>query len=48
LAEAYCNSLKSAVFEGLKTIGFPSISAGAYGYPLEKASYIALATVKNF
>jgi O-acetyl-ADP-ribose deacetylase (regulator of RNase III) len=36
LAEAYRNSLKSAVSEGLKTIAFPSISTGAYGYPHRK------------
>jgi O-acetyl-ADP-ribose deacetylase (regulator of RNase III) len=48
LAEAYKNSLKLAVSAGLKTIAFPSISTGAYGYPIEKASKIALKTVKEF
>jgi O-acetyl-ADP-ribose deacetylase (regulator of RNase III) len=48
LADAYRNSLKLAVSKGLKTIAFPSISTGAYGYPIEKASRIALATVKDF
>jgi len=48
LAEAYRNSLRLAVSKGLKTIAFPSISTGAYGYPIEKASQIALATVKEF
>jgi O-acetyl-ADP-ribose deacetylase (regulator of RNase III) len=48
LAEAYRNSLKLAVSKGLKTVAFPSISTGAYGYPIEKASRIALATVKSF
>jgi O-acetyl-ADP-ribose deacetylase (regulator of RNase III) len=48
LAEAYKNSLKLAVSKGLKTIAFPSISTGAYGYPIEKASKIALKTVKEF
>jgi len=48
LAEAYRNSLKLAVSNGLKTIAFPSISTGAYGYPIEKASRIAVATVKEF
>jgi O-acetyl-ADP-ribose deacetylase (regulator of RNase III) len=48
LAEAYRNSLKLAVSEGLKTIAFPSISTGAYEYPIEKASRIALTTVKKF
>jgi O-acetyl-ADP-ribose deacetylase (regulator of RNase III) len=32
----------------LKTIAFPSISTGAYGYPAEKASWIALRTIKEF
>jgi len=48
LAEAYRNSLKLAVSKGLKTIAFPSISTGAYGYPIERASRIALATVREF
>jgi O-acetyl-ADP-ribose deacetylase (regulator of RNase III) len=48
LAEAYKNSLKLAVSKGLKTIAFPSISTGAYGYPIEKASKIALKAVKEF
>jgi O-acetyl-ADP-ribose deacetylase (regulator of RNase III) len=48
LAEAYRNSLKLAVSKGLKTIAFPSISTGAYGYPIEKASRIAISTVKEF
>jgi O-acetyl-ADP-ribose deacetylase (regulator of RNase III) len=48
LAEAYLNSLKLAVSKGLKTMAFPSISTGAYGYPIQKASRIALTTVKEF
>ena len=48
LAEAYLNSLKLAVSKGLKTVAFPSISTGAYGYPLEKASRVALTAVKEF
>jgi O-acetyl-ADP-ribose deacetylase (regulator of RNase III) len=48
LAEAYRNSLKLAVSKGLKTIAFPSISTGAYGYPIEKACRIAVSTVKKF
>ena len=48
LAEAYRNSLRLAVSKGLKTIAFPSISTGAYGYSIEKASRIALTTVKEF
>ncbi|MEM0313553.1 MAG: O-acetyl-ADP-ribose deacetylase [Candidatus Bathyarchaeia archaeon] len=48
LAEAYRNSLKLAVSNGLKSIAFPSISTGAYGYPIEKACRIAISTVKEF
>ena len=48
LAEAYRNVLALAVSEGLRTIAFPSISTGAYGYPIEKASRIALSTVKEY
>jgi len=48
LAKAYRNSLRLAVSKHLKTISFPSISTGAYGYPIKKASRIALSTVKEF
>ena len=48
LKQAYRNSLKLAVAKGLKTIAFPSISTGAYGYPIEEASLIAVKTVKDF
>lgn len=48
LKQAYRNTLKLAASEGLKTIAFPSISTGAYGYPIEEASRIAVATVKAF
>ncbi len=48
LADAYRNSLGLAVSQGLKTIAFPSISTGAYGYPVKAASKIALKTVKEF
>jgi O-acetyl-ADP-ribose deacetylase (regulator of RNase III) len=48
LADAYRNSLALAVSSGLKTIAFPSISTGAYGYPVQNASRVALKTVKDF
>lgn len=48
LAEAYRNCLRLAVSKGLRTIAFPSIGTGAYGYPIGKASRIALVTVKDF
>jgi O-acetyl-ADP-ribose deacetylase len=48
LKQAYRSSLKLAVNNGLKTLAFPSISTGAYGYPIEEASRIALGAVKEF
>jgi O-acetyl-ADP-ribose deacetylase len=48
LKQAYRNTLKLAVSKGLRTIAFPSISTGAYGYPIEEASRIAIGTVKEF
>ena len=48
LAQVYQNSLRLAVSEGLKTVAFPSISTGAYGYPIEDACRIALKAVKEF
>jgi O-acetyl-ADP-ribose deacetylase (regulator of RNase III) len=48
LKQAYRNSLKIAANSGLKTVAFPSISTGAYGYPLEEASRVAVKTIKNF
>jgi O-acetyl-ADP-ribose deacetylase (regulator of RNase III) len=48
LAEAYANSLRMAVLNKLRTIAFPSISTGAYGYPIEKASRVAVGAVKRF
>lgn len=48
LASCYRNSLKLAKENSLKTIAFPSISTGAYRFPIEKAAAIALKTVKAF
>jgi O-acetyl-ADP-ribose deacetylase (regulator of RNase III) len=48
LGQAYQSSLRIAVSKGLKTVAFPSISTGAYGYPVADASRVALKTVKNF
>lgn len=45
LAKAYRNCLALALKMNIRSISFPSISTGAYGYPIEKASRIALATV---
>ncbi len=48
LASCYRSSLKLAVDNGLKTIAFPNISTGVYGYPKEEASQLAIAVVKQF
>lgn len=48
LASAYSESLALAVANGLKTIAFPSISTGAYGYPVDSAAEVALQTVIKF
>ena len=48
LAQAYQNSLRLTVAKGLKTVAFPSISTGAYGYPIENACRVALEAVKEF
>jgi len=48
LADAYRNSLRLAVSNGLKSVAFPSISTGAYGYPIEQASRVALNVIREF
>ncbi len=48
LASCYRGSLKLAVEKGLKSVAFPSISTGAYGYPLRDAATVALNTVMEF
>ncbi len=48
LASCYRNSLRAAVDLGAKSIAFPSISTGAYGFPLERATEIALRETKAF
>ncbi|MCK9460448.1 MAG: O-acetyl-ADP-ribose deacetylase [Proteobacteria bacterium] len=48
LARCYRNSLTLAASNGLRTIAFPSISTGAYGYPIDKACRIALAETLRF
>lgn len=47
LGECYRNSLRIAAEHGLKSIAFPSISTGAYGFPIAKAAPIAMRTVKE-
>jgi|GEM_PF-1481453 len=48
LANAYRNSLKLASEKGIKTIAFPSISTGVYGFPKELATKIAFDTVIDY
>ena len=48
LSEAYKSSLKLAQSKGLRSISFPSISTGAYGFPVDIASELAIKTVTNY
>jgi len=48
LASAYRESLKLAAERKLKSVAFPSISTGAYGYPVADAARVALDTVITF
>ena len=48
LTSCYRNCLKLAVQHQLKAIAFPSISTGAYGFPVERASRIAIDEIKKF
>lgn len=48
LASAYTESLKLAAEKGLRSISFPAISTGVYGYPIEPAARIALKSTIDF
>lgn len=48
LASCYRNSLELAAKNGIKTIAFPSISTGAYRFPLNRAAKIAIREILNF
>jgi O-acetyl-ADP-ribose deacetylase (regulator of RNase III) len=48
LAGCYRNSLTLAVAHGVKTIAFPAISCGIYGYPIPDAARIAVGAVREF
>lgn len=48
LANCYRNSLELALKNGVKTIAFPSISTGAYGYPKEDAAKIAMSVMREY
>ena len=47
LRECYVNSLKLAEQNGVRTVAFPSISTGAYGFPIKRAARIAIRTVQE-
>ncbi len=48
LAGAYAASLELAFRHNLRSIAFPAISTGIYGYPIDEAAHIALSTVIGF
>lgn len=48
LASCFTESLKLADANGLKSVSFPAISCGVYGYPLEEAAEVALGAVAEY
>jgi O-acetyl-ADP-ribose deacetylase (regulator of RNase III) len=48
LASCYRRSLELAVRHGVRTIAFPAISCGVYGYPIEQACGIAVEEIRKF
>lgn len=48
LRRSYKNSLKLAIDNEIRDLAFPALSTGAFGYPMEDAAPIALATIKDF
>jgi len=47
LRDCYLNSMKLAEGNGVRTVAFPSISTGAYGFPIERAAKIAVSTIQE-
>jgi O-acetyl-ADP-ribose deacetylase (regulator of RNase III) len=47
LASCYRESLRLAAEHGLRTIAFPSLSTGIYGYPVDRASRVAVAAIRD-
>jgi O-acetyl-ADP-ribose deacetylase (regulator of RNase III) len=48
LAACYRNSLRLAAEHRLKTVAFPAISCGAYGYPIRRAALVAIREIREF
>ncbi len=48
LAACYLNSLRLAIEQGVRTIAFPAISCGVYGYPPDQAARLAVREVRAF
>ncbi|HIK33686.1 MAG TPA: O-acetyl-ADP-ribose deacetylase [Oscillatoriales cyanobacterium M59_W2019_021] len=48
LASCYTSSLQLAVANGVKSIAFPAISCGVYGYPIEQAARVAISATREF
>ncbi|MBL4716584.1 MAG: O-acetyl-ADP-ribose deacetylase [Bacteroidia bacterium] len=48
LTDCYINCLTLAINHGIESIAFPAISTGVYGYPLDKACFIAINETLNF
>lgn len=48
LASCYFSSLKLAAEKGLKTVAFPAISTGVYGYPLDEAAKVSSKAIEKF
>lgn len=48
LSNCYRNSLRLAVENDLKTVAFPNISTGVYGFPKKRAAMVAISAVRDF
>lgn len=48
LADCYVNSLELAIENNLRTIAFPSISTGAFGYPKHEAAKVSSNAIRDF
>lgn len=48
LAACYRNALNLAEANGLKSIAFPALSTGAFGYPLETAAHVTLGAIRDY